>query len=51
MPKSAMNNTFFQKLMLTVLAGAVVAAFYVFFYEGLILNAQNNILPTPAATR
>jgi len=46
-----MQNTFFQKLTLTMLAGALAAALYVYFYEGLILNAQTHSLPIPAATR
>ncbi len=45
-----MQNSFFQKLTLTVLAGALTAAFYVYFYEGLVLNAQTHALPLPASS-
>ena len=38
-----MQHTFFQKLILIVLAGAFAAGFYVFVYKGLILGAEQSV--------
>lgn len=38
-----MQHTFFQKLMLVVLAGAITAGAYVVVYKGLILGAEKSI--------
>lgn len=38
-----MQHTFFQKLILTALAGALVAVFYVYVYEGIILGADKAV--------
>ena len=38
-----MQHTFFQKLILMVLAGAVAASTYVFVYKGMILGADKAI--------
>lgn len=50
--KQAMHHTFFQKLILTVLAGALTAGAYELVYKGLILGAEQSInggykVPTP----
>ncbi|MDD5350414.1 MAG: hypothetical protein PHQ12_09410 [Chthoniobacteraceae bacterium] len=38
-----MQHTFFQKLLLTVLAGALTAGFYVFFYEKVVVAADQSL--------
>ncbi|MEI8233500.1 MAG: hypothetical protein WCH57_02310 [Verrucomicrobiota bacterium] len=35
-----MQHTFFQKLTLVVLASALAAGFYVFFYEKMVVGAD-----------
>ena len=38
-----MQHTFFQKLILVILAGALTAGFYEVVYKGLILDAENSV--------
>ena len=38
-----MQHTFLQKLVLAVLAGALVAAAYVYVYQGIIVNADESL--------
>lgn len=38
-----MQHTFFQKLVLAALAGALVAAAYVYVYKGIIVSADESL--------
>ena len=38
-----MQHSFFQKLILVVLAGALAAGFYVFFYEKMVVGADESL--------
>jgi len=38
-----MQHTFFQKIILVILAGALTAGFYVFFYENIIVGANQSL--------
>jgi hypothetical protein len=39
----AMQHTFIQKLILVMLAGAIVAGFYVWVYKGIIVGADQAV--------
>lgn len=53
-----MQHTFFQKLILVILAGALAAGVYVYVYEGIILGGDKAVnggfqkaTPAPAKRR
>ena len=38
-----MQHSFFQKLILVVLAGALVAGVYVYVYKGIIVSSMDSV--------
>jgi len=48
-----MQNTFFQKIILVIVISALAAGFYVFFYENIVVGADQSLngayKKTPAA--